>query len=636
VRTARRPPHGRGARRRRRWLPWLIVALAVAAGGLALWWTQRWATDLAAQVLTRAAADLPPLPDLPEWPSDAPAALDAAAPSFPFSPARPTLVVLIHGMTPGLDLDPEVGTHAYSRRYWGYAFVRALLSDRAPRLHGGEPLTIDTWVSTAPANDDPHQGLFLASHDDTAHAVLVVTRDGSRHLGEQAIATAAQIAEGVARFEAIAGEEPQLVLIGHSMGGLVGRYVLTNPEVDGGPLGTDHDTRARIDLIRDRTLYLVTLGTPHEGSRVADRAMLLDAARRYVEGEVIRPNAFIRRWLVPVLDRTSAYLRLEDPVTEHLRTDVWAALNDPQHGLLAAHRARRRDGTLVPVYALAARSPSGRFFVDPMVSDRIEMELATWYAEHLGVDRDTYVQYLLQMLLADPMLYALGLPDRGWGRVVDHPAPSEVLDLVTRVPTSPDRVTFGVRDTRIEIELAARVDYVRGSHAFEVETRGPLERYWCLIVRCPEGVGVIDTGSIDDVDLSGVDHPSVEILRALVLGRSPPESEQASTPPERRTGDGDIDADGVVSVDSALGLLLASDDWPYLAAGRRWQVGDEVLDGSWYRPDVDAPLETKPWTYLHHIDMQYDPAVARWIATSLLGVAGPDPALDGEGRSVWR
>ena len=80
----------------------------------------------------------------------------------------------------------------------------------------------------------------------------------------------------------------------------------------------------------------------------------------------------------------------------------------------------------------------------------------------------------------------------------------------------------------------------------------------------------------------------------------------------------------MVPVDSALGLVLGGREWPYLAAGREWRVGDETLPGSWYRPHHDDPRSERPWTYLHHIDQQYDPAVARSIAESLLGTAGPE------------
>lgn len=616
-----------GKRRgRRHWRTALVLLTSVGVVGIAVaWWLQREATDLAAELLLRAAAEAPALPTVPSWPLEAAANLRGDAEPFPFAPERPTLVVLLHGMSPSPVVDERVGTHAYARHYWGHAFVRALLGADTLYDTAGGRLEAEGWERDAPGGDGGADALVLAAPPDaaSARAALLLTRDASLGLGEQTRAAAEQMAAGLERFEALVGDDAQLVLIGHSMGGLVGRQLLVNPPVAEGPFGVPDDTRALIDRLRDRTLYLVTLGTPHEGSQAADRGMLLREVRRLALDELVRPNAFVSRWVLPLVEETSPYLRIDDDATQHLRSDVWAALNDPAEGLLAPHRARRGDGSLVPVYALASRAPGGRFFVDPLVSERIELELALWYAAQLGIDAEAYVEYTLQMLLADPTMYGLGFPKRGWGDVTAHPAANEVLDQVTRVPTGARRVTFGAEGAQVAIEVAGRVDYVRGPHTGEIATRGPLERLWCLLVRCGEEPGVIDVGSVDDVDLSAIDEPSVELVRDLVLGREADGDAEPAAQPGSRVGDGQIDADGVVPVDSALGLLMGGDDWPYLAAGREWRVLGETLAGSWYRPDLDDPAAALPWTYLHHIDQQYDPALAAWIAEHLLGVAGP-------------
>lgn len=620
-------------RRRRgrvlRWMAAIALVGGAATAGLA-WWTQRQATRLAAELLTRAAERVAVAPDVPTWPLDAPFAADPDAAPFPFAPDRPTLVVLVHGMTPNQDLEATVGTHAYANAYWSQAFVRALLGDRAPLRPGGAPLTAESWRTSAPETDDPDAGLFFGEGGDPSLAVFLVVRDGSLGLGAQAIATAAQIAAGLEAYRAALADagrmdEPQVALIAHSFGGLVARYLLTNPPLEGGPFGTDAATRARADDLRDRTLWLLTLGTPHEGSAAADRAALVGSAGELFRSEVLRPHRVVQRWITPLLDEGASFLRLEDPVTAHLRTDVWAALNDPERGLLAAHRVRRGDGSAIPVAALAAHAPGGAFFVDPLVSDRIEFELAAWHAERIGLDPVLYRDFLVQMLLADPTMHTLGLPSRGWGDAAAHPAPDAVLDRVTRVPTAPDRVVIGPPGARLTLELAARVDFVRGPYRGPVETRGLLGRWWCAIVRCGEEPGVIDVGSVADVDLEGRDDPTVALVRDLLLGREPAGDAPPVDLPGGRVGDGAIDADGVVPVHSALGYLLGAEDGPHLAAGRTWTVGDETLPGSWYRPDLEDPEAEFPWTYLHHIDLQWSPEVAAWIADRWVGVAGPDP-----------
>lgn len=469
---------------------------------------------------------------------------------------------------------------------------------------------------------------------DPSWAALLVTRDASLGLGAQTHATAWQVHDALTRFDERSGARAQLVLIGHSMGGLVGRHLLVNPPVDDGPFGVDAVTRERIDALRDRVLYLVTLGTPHEGSQAADRGMLLREVRRLALDEFVRPNAIVRDWLLPLAEEASPYLRIDDEATQHLRRDVWDRLNDPRDGLLAPHRTRRSDGSLVPVYALAARAPGGHFFRDPLVSERIELELALWHAEHLGLDPESYLEYTLQMLLADPAMHGIGLPERGWGDAAAHPADAAVLDQVTRVVTAPRSVTIGPSDARVSLEVAARVDYLRGPQATEVATRGAVERLWCLLARCGDEAPLpLDVGSVDDLDLSALDDPSVAQLRELLLERDPDASAGVPSVAAGAVGDGDIDADGVVPVDSALGLLMGGGSTPYLAAGTSWRVGDASVEGSWYRPDLEDPSTELPWTYLHHIDLQYEPSVARWLADELLGSAGPLPGPFP--RSAW-
>jgi hypothetical protein len=90
-----------------------------------------------------------------------------------------------------------------------------------------------------------------------------------------------------------------------------------------------------------------------------------------------------------------------------------------------------------------------------------------------------------------------------------------------------------------------------------------------------------------------------------------------------------------VPVDSALGYLLGADDREGRTSppAATWTRRRRELAGSWYRPDLDRPSATLPWTYLHHIDLQWAPAVAAWIAESCWTWRGPTPKAT---LSGWR
>jgi hypothetical protein len=64
----------------------------------------------------------------------------------------------------------------------------------------------------------------------------------------------------------------RLVLIGHSMGGLVARYVVNNG-TPGAPYFNEYkalDERMDYELVRRKTAYLITVQAPHAGSQGAD------------------------------------------------------------------------------------------------------------------------------------------------------------------------------------------------------------------------------------------------------------------------------------------------------------------------------------------------------------------------------
>lgn len=329
----------------------------------------------------------------------------AAAQLPGFQQGRPTLIVLIHGKTGAPSKVPyqRIGTPDHPFYYWGYEFVRGLAgssgtlyswstgstgyqvteigaADWRSSTFGFALTTSDLLELVALAADDwqallageadvssilRSSALIFSRDRPTPRApsgagdpltvpplsLMFTYRDGSRTLAEQAKHVVDQIHERYTEFFFHAS--PQIVLVGHSMGGLVGRYILTNPVGPvAGPAFRDEDRR-RADLIRDRTVALITLATPHEGSPTADLSAAIE--RAVLSHPLVGTGPAAMSFL-------NEHIDADLPATKHLETGFWRGMNQ---GPLAPSRAQRTDGTLIPIYALTGRTPSGGFFDNP-------------------------------------------------------------------------------------------------------------------------------------------------------------------------------------------------------------------------------------------------------------------------------
>ena len=98
-------------------------------------------------------------------------------------------------------------------------------------------------------------------------------------------------------------------------------------------------------------------------------------------------------------------------------------------------------------------------------------------------------------------------------------------------------------------------------------------------------------------------------------------------PQPAATSDGFIDGDGVVSLDSGLGLYLGTPEPYYFSHDRTWEVGDGRERGSWYRIYDDRYPAGRdgyfPWEWGNHSFMQYQPEIAAWLRDQILVQAGP-------------
>jgi pimeloyl-ACP methyl ester carboxylesterase len=612
---------------KRRWLKRLLIgcvislilptALLVVAGVLIYQGIQRgsevFVHEMLPAVLERSQAVAVPAANVPRWSKNQ--LYDG--PSFAFSPDKPTVIVLLHGATRTPEPQGITGTLQGARAYWGYSFVAELLESEALLTLDNQPLTSETWQTEAIANDNADDHIIHGA-ENSKHYVMLTHRNGSAYLGPQTTEAVKQIYELYQHLSETLGEEPQLVLLAHSMGGLVSRYLLSNPEVDEEAFLLSDETRTKADFIRDRTLYLITLSTPHTGSLAADNALTIEKATTLTD-KVLARFELTREEDPQRL--AMGFLRAYQDSTQHLRTDTLAALNK-KGGLLEPHHTRRTDGTLVPIYALSGRSPAGGFFSNPNVDLEAELTLLDHESIALGVN-SKLVMDSLNMMVSDYMMSNFPGLERSWGVT---PPELPFLDKVRRY-------TPFKRDVKIE---ASQIVPFEGfptyylNHAWQGLKERPASpaniEVW-LEYLLPERDIDMDTLVSENPDATFTD------LREQYLGSRP----GYKAAPNKPTSDGYIDSDGVVSLDSGLGLFLGTTESYYFSHEKVWQVDHEALRGSWYRIyDNRYPQDETgafPWEWSNHSFVQYNPQVAKWLRLNLIARAGPyvgEPSL-----SLW-
>lgn len=355
-------------------------------------------------------------------------------------PDSPTLIVLLHGATarnpiPSLneaDLSDNgfPGTRKHARHYWTYPFVTELVgaspSKNVPLVTlEGTNITGDAFlnegltlpgqgVNQVPAAEQCTLGdLMTAERFSPGQAaaprltVLLGHRDAKDSLVEQAMYAVDQIYACVTLFEQTFRRKPKLLFVAHSWGGLITRFILSNPtraslQAITSPLSLrfpasnsryntgDLSTRVKMDYLRNLTYYAITMATPHQGVRFMDRATEAIRAVGVLRGTINAADQAQERLLnawrnavsllvnLPPLDAVNA-----EPVVAALasfeqfgqttilgtnrvwgesHTGLWAALNT---GPLHPSRAIRTNQSpivgaknqLIPIYALGARNP---------------------------------------------------------------------------------------------------------------------------------------------------------------------------------------------------------------------------------------------------------------------------------------
>jgi len=588
-----------------------------------------------------------------------------------FRQDRPTLIVLIHGQTDKKEgpLSP-VGTLSWGRARWGYAFAAEILGggplstlpsanvgaeslDAATWPEGGayEPIAMINRLSTVgvDAGRPEHHIIVRAKEVAKAQAMgkgtsphvydrmlFIAHRDGSGSLHDQVKMFVDQLFEN---YEVVfgKGEEPQIILVAHSMGGLVSRYLLSNP--------FNHLSEPRwhfrANFIRNRTVSLVTLATPHQGSPMADYATRIRQMIDSLPEADLMIGAGV--WSPPP-NKLKAFLRsnfskLWDPSITDLQVSSMARSNG---GTLHPARAAREDGTLVPIYAISGRTPALDLLNDPGVN------LATLNQKIQRLDDEHRYETFGLIVLSELLIRTGG----GWGRT---PAEGPNLDWIERVSLNEmierhigeatekfkDPFTKAVADSLGGIRKAATRQLTNFSPVKPLY----LDRKWGLqwgTCQVPFEHAVCGTYRAPSPPPSKVeDFPGwiAGVLRTLAMNAGQiGECAVNWSKWERRhtvgipcfglgtagfTGrpsDREIDTDGLVALDSALGarLLGPGTEYEYFDHRKPYQaLGKSFSAGSWYRfPDG-------PWNMDNHGSIVSNPAVGRWIRETVVSQAGP-------------
>jgi hypothetical protein len=400
-----------------------------------------------------------------------------AIPALTIPRISPQIVVVLHGVTSVGDqavtgksledntdkdltavngtriLKPHPGTRLHARSYWTAPFVAGLLGGQpnsslltlgtATPIGGNEFLsatkaqditTTNGFVAPPPADcnlDDfistqPEISGTLGTFTPPRRVVLLTHRDGKLSFVQQFKDATEQIFKCVQLYERRYRIQPNLVFVGHSGGGLVTRAILSSPsrsslqsvfpEIANAAFNiweTSDGIRSKMNYLRDRTQYAVTLATPHQGSFFADwglearqkaaniRAWLvnggipenaitfnLDAADVLMVQQIASGMAFgaisgvletaaqtvlrLRNDLIAGFDRIVAEQYDDNPVTAQLITPTWRTLNQTA---LAPRLARRTANSpipgaanrLIPIYPVGGRSAGSDVFnsLDP-------------------------------------------------------------------------------------------------------------------------------------------------------------------------------------------------------------------------------------------------------------------------------
>lgn len=374
--------------------------------------------------------------------------------------SRPTLVVLIHGGTSAPQSSPSLfepsspsnrpstrpGNLGYSRFYWDFPFVAQTLgrgtSSSVFTLDGTE-LNAGSWKVLRTENNNINNRITLPRNPAATRgnyngmAAGLVRLNGSVAIGSMAKQALDEIRLLKSAFEDYAGREPYVVLVGHSKGGLVIRYLLSVPQgtVAGHNLSEIDEDFLR--ELRNDVKFAVTIASPHTGSPLADYGQDLRNNILSTQNTInavwstMRSMAAVVRINLqanPPLDLTPATQLISGGADDlgHLTTEFWNTMNN---GPLHPQNMARSDGRRIPLYLYGGRAPGDNFFSTARFDGR---DVADFAVRLASSNENTKLPAFAAMGLMG-LDYALHNAVGGdWGRILAAGNPRKNLDMVRR------------------------------------------------------------------------------------------------------------------------------------------------------------------------------------------------------------
>jgi len=404
---------------------------------------------------------------------------------------RPRIIVLVHGMqlNDGTDEDGELIT---GHGYWSFEFAQGILGAEPDQplfdFTGHQYPSQENWTEYAegiilsegfeghaftalePISPAPRFGevwLDQAPEEPPMLSVMMTARNASVGLLSQTAQATDQMERLLGWYhERFAGYldrrcrcEPELVLVGHSQGGHVSRVWLSSAKVDpvDDELNPDHVEFSKaqeqtMSLIRDTTVFLATLGTPHDGTIFASRGWAVygdidssvttwieDPSVTTLSDEVESIEAGINeiRSVIPFNSPISDLASVKNAANDlldsmpnsvrDLTTQYMFAINGDFLHPMYARRSQKADSRLgngtshkyIPIYAFGGRSPGSTHLVD--------YDLVAGFD---GVLSDSEGTGILLMVGIDRWMASY---ETGWGSLDgDHADFSGRLDRVDR------------------------------------------------------------------------------------------------------------------------------------------------------------------------------------------------------------